>query len=494
MSDNGTAAPLRFEILGDLRAFRGGDRVDLGPAKQRAVLAVLLLHSGRPVPIPQIIDAVWGDGPPENGPNVVQKYVAGLRRVLDTDRALLTLTSAGYALRAEGALDADEFRAAVTRSDAERRAGQLLEAATSLRVGLALWRGEALAGLTGPVFDAARARLADERATAWENWADIGLATGRAAVLLPELGRLIGEFPLREGLRAQLMIALHQIGRQAEALAAFRDARAYFLDQLGAEPGHRMQEAHRRLLRGEPIAPPLPEQPPAVEPAPQLMSPQFPRPRRMISLLEVFFAVIAPVATCGSGSWVYFMHTALRRRQPRHLIAAATYFLVYAIGAGGFFSAVDAGTEDDGWVPKIGFAMMALVPLAAAVHGLVLAIRSGDGAQLWTRREQARQLAVFAPDRARELGIGRPDLAMRLVDDGGLIDLNHVGGYDLARAAGLPLAQAFGIVTDRVARGPFVRPEDLVLRGLTNERTVRRLASRLICVPAGPAPAAWPPG
>ena len=290
------------------------------------------------------------------------------------------------------------------------------------------------------------------------------------------------------------MIALHQIGRQAEALAAFRDARAYFLDQLGAEPGHRMQEAHRRLLRGETIAPPLPDQPPAAEPAPQLMSPQFPRPRRMISLLEVFFALAAPVATCGSGSWVYFMYTALRRREPRQLIAAAVYFLIYATGAVLFFSGIDDGPlEEDGWAPKAGFLLMALVPLAATAHGLVLAIRSGDGAETWTRREQARQLAMVAPDRAREIGIGRPDLPMRLVDDGGLIDLNHVGGYDLARAAGLPTAQALGIVSDRVARGPFVRPEDLVLRGLITERTVRRLASRLICVPAGPAPAAWPP-
>src|SRR3954451_24824980 len=83
----GLVAPLRFELLGTVRAIRGGAEVDLGPAKQRAVLAVLLLNAGRAVPASRIVDAVWGDEPPENGANVVQKYVAGLRRVLDPDRS-----------------------------------------------------------------------------------------------------------------------------------------------------------------------------------------------------------------------------------------------------------------------------------------------------------------------------------------------------------------------------------------------------------------------
>ena len=83
----GDGSPLRFEVLGPLRAVRGDTELDLGPAKQRAVLAVLLLEAGRVVPTPRIVDAVWGDEPPENGANVVQKYVAGLRRVLDPDRS-----------------------------------------------------------------------------------------------------------------------------------------------------------------------------------------------------------------------------------------------------------------------------------------------------------------------------------------------------------------------------------------------------------------------
>ena len=141
-----------FEILGDVRALRGGAALDLGPAKQRAVLAVLLLTVGRPVPVHQIVDAVWGDDPPENGANVVQKYVAGLRRVLEPDRSprtpgeLLALTGAGYVLRAEpGAVDAERFETALATASVQRKAGRYAEAAETLRQALGLWRGEALA-------------------------------------------------------------------------------------------------------------------------------------------------------------------------------------------------------------------------------------------------------------------------------------------------------------------------------------------------------------
>src|SRR4051812_33993058 len=122
--------PLRFAILGDVQVLRAGRAIDLGPAKQRAVLAVLLAQAGRPVPTHQIVDAVWGDEPPENGANVVQKYVAGLRRVLDPDRAprtpgeLIALTNGGYVLRVEaGALDADRFQAGLARPPPNARPG-----------------------------------------------------------------------------------------------------------------------------------------------------------------------------------------------------------------------------------------------------------------------------------------------------------------------------------------------------------------------------------
>ncbi|GIF00293.1 hypothetical protein Ari01nite_77570 [Paractinoplanes rishiriensis] len=499
------------------------------------------------MPTHQIVDAVWGDEPPENGANVVQKYVAGLRRVLDPDRAprtpgeLLALTGSGYVLRtADGTVDADEFQAAVTRAAATRNAGQLPQAADTLRAGLALWRGDALAGLPGPVFEAARTRLAETRATAWEQLADISLSQGAAAALIPDLARLVEEFPLREGLRTHLMIALHQGGRQAEALAVFRDAREYFLDELGAEPGEQMQEAHRKILRGEfdPAPPPAdPVSPPptpapvipaqaalgSVSPGPVISGPVtsgpvtsgppvapfpasptaapgygppmlWPAPQRRAPVAEMLAAVLFPFVVCSFGSWIYFVIAGVRRRDPRQFVVAFVYFAIFMVGVVVAF-AIDPtslASNDFSTAEDVGFGILFALPVVSAFHGVLLASRVNDQERTWTLREQARQFVAFAPDQARQIGIGRPDV-LRSFDDGGLIDLNHVSSDGLARASGLPVAQAYGIVANRNQHGPFQRPEDLVARGLADPRTVHRLAPRLICIPPGQASVAWPP-
>ncbi|MFI0410533.1 BTAD domain-containing putative transcriptional regulator [Actinomadura sp. 3N508] len=256
----------RFEILGRTAAWQDGQPLDLGPGKQQAVLAVLLLTPNRPVPTAAIVDAVWGDEPPDNGANVVQKYVAGLRRVLEPGRSprspgrLLTLSGAGYALHVpHGGLDADVFRDRVKEALAVRATGDAARAGALLRDALDLWRGPALAGLNGGFFTAARDRLEEERAAALEASAEIGLDLREHARLVPELIRLVAEFPLREGFRYLLMLALYRSGRQAEALAAYRDARAFFGEEFGSEPGERLQSLHVGILRSDPsLAPPPP--------------------------------------------------------------------------------------------------------------------------------------------------------------------------------------------------------------------------------------------
>ncbi|WP_179855175.1 AfsR/SARP family transcriptional regulator [Paractinoplanes atraurantiacus] len=140
---------VRFEILGPVRAYRDAAPVDLGPPKQHALLALLLLHDGHPVTVPQIITALWSGDPPPNAVGAVYRFIGGLRRALGP--SLIALTDAGYVLRPdENALDVATFRAAAASGDVSRAS--------------ALWQGDPLSGLTGPVFESARSRLNAERA------------------------------------------------------------------------------------------------------------------------------------------------------------------------------------------------------------------------------------------------------------------------------------------------------------------------------------------
>ncbi|MBC6460480.1 BTAD domain-containing putative transcriptional regulator [Actinomadura sp. HBU206391] len=256
---SGVDASLRFEILGRLRGWRGEHELDLGPGKQRAVLAVLLLNANRPTPTAAILDAVWRDDPPENGANVVQKYVAGLRRIFEPNREprtpwqALTLDDAGYALHVKpDRLDADVFQRNLLQAREARAHDRPAEATEHLRTALDLWRGEPLAGLHGPAFDAARERLEEDRASALEACAEIELELGHHHRLVPELVRLVAEFPMREQSRYLLILALYRSGRQAEALGAYREARRFLNEEFGVEPGERLRQLHVGILRSDP--------------------------------------------------------------------------------------------------------------------------------------------------------------------------------------------------------------------------------------------------
>ncbi|BCY06050.1 BTAD domain-containing putative transcriptional regulator [Actinoplanes sp. L3-i22] len=515
----------RFELLGTLRAFSGTGAVDLGPAKQRAVLAVLLLHPGKPVPTHRIVDAVWGDDPPENGANVVQKYIAGLRRVLGRER--LALTGGGYVLDvAPGALDADVFRAELVRAETERQAGRADEAIAIARDALALWHGDALSGLTGPVFETARQRLADERAGAWELWAGLRLARGdHEAGLVSELTRLTAEFPLREGLRAHLMVALYRAGRQAEALAAFRDAREFYLDEIGAEPGERMQEVHRAILRGElqspaplpPVSPAVPAPAPFPGPPGPAMIPQPYRPSDVPHTLPPFAGTFLPPAmmrphhdgarwaeaaiaaaaalfTCGVAGWIYFLYAAIQRNRWYHYVAAGVYFA--AIPWIIFWFEIDPSpieAENTSTAEGVGTLSWILLWLVAAAHGAILALRPGDTRSARTRRDLARHFAAVNPTTAVQAGIGRPDL-LRFFDDGGLVDLNHASPQELTRLPGVTPFEAHRIDMDRYQNGLFREPRELVMRGLLTPGKLRRIESWLVCVPPPYQPAQPPTG
>ncbi|MGW5668423.1 BTAD domain-containing putative transcriptional regulator [Micromonospora sp. NPDC003776] len=269
---------LRFALLGPQRAWYADRPLDLGPGKQRAVLAVLLLAPGRPVPTGQIVDAVWPEEPPANGPNVVQKYVAGLRRVLEPERSprtpgqVLTLTDAGYLLRVPPeAVDAVRFERGVHRARQGNAAGRTSEALAELTAALDLWQGEPFTGFAGPFFEAARHRLVELRAVALETRVELELASGRHGELVGELVELVREFPVRERLRQQLMLALYRSGRQAEALAAYREFAGLLREEYGIEPGEVLQGLHGRILRSDPTLLPAesaPTAPPATPAVP----------------------------------------------------------------------------------------------------------------------------------------------------------------------------------------------------------------------------------
>ncbi|MEU6041518.1 BTAD domain-containing putative transcriptional regulator [Actinomadura sp. NPDC047616] len=521
----------RFEILGRLRAWRDDEELDLGPGKQRAVLAVLLLNVNRPVSTNAIVDAVWEDDPPDNGANVVQKYVAGLRRVLEPDRSprtpgrLLKLTPAGYALHVPPqCLDAELFQRDVQRALAAR-ADDPAQAAAALRAALAMWRGPALAGLTGRVFDAARERLAEERAAALETCVEIELEQGRHAHLVPELIRLVADFPLREQPRHLLMLALYRCGRQAEALAAYRDAREFFAAEFGVEPGDRLRQLHMRILRSDPTlagpaaatAPPAPPTAPPPAPAPPMTVPPTPlpqtpvphhglvppavppyAPRRTPWWLRIILIGIPPL-TFGTGTCALVGYYAGRRRSRLLWLAAAGYLLLTIV-----FWAIMGTAEEDGSTPyDLPATAAALVTtLGGMVHvALLTAGPVTDPAVMpppavvamierGARREQARALVAHHPAVARELHVGRPDLP-RAFDDGGLVDVNAVPEHVLAGLPGIDPYHAKLIVTVRQAHGPFASVDDLVIRGVLPATVVRSLNDVLVAVPE-PAPAPTP--
>jgi DNA-binding SARP family transcriptional activator/Tfp pilus assembly protein PilF len=257
--DDLDAPALRFGVLGPLRVWRGETVVDLGPVQQRVVLAVLALQAGRPLGRQQMINAVWGEAPPRNAVNLVQRHVSGLRRSLEPERpghtpsGLLAWTEAGYLLAMPGgALDLDVFEIELRRARAARTAGRLEEAAEALHSALGLWRGPVCHGLSSPFLDAQADRLDESRISALEERIELDLAIGVHADLIAELRDLIAEHPLRERLHGLLMMALYRADRQADALAAFRDARHRLHEELGLEPGAALQQLHQQILAADP--------------------------------------------------------------------------------------------------------------------------------------------------------------------------------------------------------------------------------------------------
>ena len=241
-----------FRILGPLEVRAGGAEVAVGGPRQRVLLAVLLLHANEVVSVDRLIAAIWGAAATRRAPAALRVNVARLRKALPT--ALLETRAPGYGLRVDPeALDLHRFERLVGEGRRLVDRGLPADAAARLGGALSLWRGPALAEFAYESFaQTAIARLEELRLAAVELRLEADLACGRHHALVAELEALVAEHPLRERLRLSLMRALYGSGRQAEALAVYRDARRTLVDGLGIDPSAELQELERAILRQEP--------------------------------------------------------------------------------------------------------------------------------------------------------------------------------------------------------------------------------------------------
>jgi DNA-binding SARP family transcriptional activator/class 3 adenylate cyclase len=242
---------MEFRILGPLEVGGDGGAVALPRGKQRALLALLLLEANQSVAATRIVDDLWGAAVPETAAKMIQVYVSRLRRALPEER--LETRGASYVLRVEpGELDLERFEALAAEGRRALSENDPDTAARQLREALSLWRGSALAEFDEPFARGESARIEELRLAALEERVEADLALGRHAEVTAELEGLVERHPLRERLRRQLLVALYRSGRQAEALAAYRDYRRLLADELGIEPSPDLRELEARILRHDP--------------------------------------------------------------------------------------------------------------------------------------------------------------------------------------------------------------------------------------------------
>jgi DNA-binding SARP family transcriptional activator len=252
---------VEYRVLGALEVVDEGRPLSVHGSKQRALLTMLLLNANQAVSTDRLIEALWPGEPPGSGANALQARVSQLRKTLGRHASNLETTPAGYLLRVhEASSDLRRFERLADEAEAARPE----TAATKLREALSLWRGPALADFRYEEFaQAAIARLDEMRLVALEKRISADLELGRHARVVGELEGLIREHPLRERLRAQLMLALYRTGRQAEALEAYIATRHALMEELGIEPGRPLQDLQQAILRHDPQLdldePPAPE-------------------------------------------------------------------------------------------------------------------------------------------------------------------------------------------------------------------------------------------
>jgi DNA-binding SARP family transcriptional activator len=235
---------LTFYVLGPLEVRQNGELVAITAPMQRAVLASLLVRIGGVVALSTIAQDIWGDNAPKSAAVTVRNYVRRLRHLLP--EPVIERAAGGYRLAvAAESTDLHRFLAQVDRARAER-------SDRLFRTALALWRGSPLRDLAGvPLRTVFAQRWEETYLAALEEHCDLRLALGQHATLIAELAEYVRQYPLRETMSGQLMIALHASGRASEALSHYRGVRARLVDEQGIEPGYRLQFLQKAILRGD---------------------------------------------------------------------------------------------------------------------------------------------------------------------------------------------------------------------------------------------------
>jgi ABC-type transport system substrate-binding protein/DNA-binding SARP family transcriptional activator len=444
---------MEFRILGALEVRDDGDRrIPLGAGKQRAALAILLLHANEIVATDRLIDELWGGSPPETARKALQVYVTRLRKALGPER--IQTREPGYMLElAPEELDLERFQRLVGHARELRDGGDRAREAVTLRDALALWTGPPLADLAyEPFAQAEIPRLEDLRLEALADRIDAELAVGRGADLVGELEALVAQHPYRERPRGQLMLVLYRDGRQADALAVYQETRTLLVEELGIEPSPALRRLEGAILRQAPALETGLEEPAPTEPSSAVALPRrrkWPLVATVIGLLLVA-TLVAIGLTRSSGP------DSLSRLEENTVgVIDADAARIEAqvslgnepsgIGAGGGF--VWVVSESDGTLSRIDPRTHAVRSLS--LEGSAAGVAYGGGS-VWVANPERRSIEQIDPETLTpvqriEVGNGPGPLA---VGEGAVWVVNTLDGtvsrIDLTR----------GVVTQTIRVGP----------------------------------------
>ncbi|WP_158887101.1 AfsR/SARP family transcriptional regulator [Amycolatopsis anabasis] len=245
---------VRFHILGPLAIHSDGKEIHLGGQRRSILLTTLLLEANQVLSLDRLIDAIWNETPPASAQSQVRICVSDLRRTFAAENCenFIQTRSSGYRINVpENSLDLYRFEDLVRRGRLAAAQRRLTEAVDLLKSALNLWRGPIAAGLNSELLRTSAIKFQANRQAAIEEYVELNLRLGRHREIVGELTGYVADSPFQENLCAQLMTALHRSGRKAEALEFFRKVRKRFADELGIEPGEKLQKLEAALLESD---------------------------------------------------------------------------------------------------------------------------------------------------------------------------------------------------------------------------------------------------